>query len=383
MKRIFSILMVILMLLTLVGCASEPQDVNLNFNSGSTILESQDQNQTNGGSNQQQNDAPMDHQQSNGNESKPENEIGGANSEPAGDQKPDQGEENESQAGKDDKNEVQQPERDEEPEDEKNPEKEPQKEESKEFPWITVCSYNVKVLYYDDINNANGEPMSKFNAVCAELRKINADIVGLQELERFSQISGKDVDQLKVLAEELGYPYYHYTKTIQSSAGGGEYGHGVMSRYPIQSSEIFPFYEFYVDAPEPRAFSRHIIEIEGKELAFYNTHLAGPIPDQFDVITKKMAEDKENGLYAVVTGDMNIDPATLQPKANGCILLNTVENPQRTSVPDGWLFPPCDNIVVTDNLEYSWDDAKKTGITVINSTASDHKPIYTKIRFMG
>ena len=59
---------------------------------------------------------------------------------------------------------------------------------------------------------------SKFEAVCEELRKIDADIVGLQELDRFSNRCGAQVDQLKELADELGYSYYFYTKRFLPAA---------------------------------------------------------------------------------------------------------------------------------------------------------------------
>jgi hypothetical protein len=42
---------------------------------------------------------------------------------------------------------------------------------------------------------------------------------------------------------------------------------------------------------------------------------------------------------------------------------------------------PIDNILVSDNLNYYWDAKKKCGIEVVNTLASDHKPIYTYINF--
>lgn len=394
MKRILSAAIVLLMLLTLVGCASQNDD--LNFSGGnSAILAPEVQNSGNGGENQQQNDAPAINQQPQTNGDSDES-VSDSNN--AGDQNADL---NEDEKDPVDNNSQQEPENEPSAEGEKEPadqpeqenskqepsneeKEEPKEEEPKEYPWITVCSYNVKKLLYDHMNKGNGAPLSKLNAVCAELRKINADIVGLQELERYSvDAGGADADQIKTLAETLGYPYYYFTKATTVSGGISEYGHGILSRYPIRESKDYHFYEFYCDASEPRAFSRSVLDVDGKELVFYNTHLAGPIPDQFDVITKMMAEDAQNGLCALVTGDMNIDPATLDPKRNGCILLNGVENPVRTAYEDGWLFPPCDNIVLNELLDYEWDDAKKTGITAVNTSASDHMPIYGKIRFKG
>lgn len=375
MKRILLILTVLALALCMAaGCAQKDADVGLGLQGDGGFVADEPQQEAGNEQQEQTSDSPTtETQKPSGGNSETQTPQAGNNTNDSKDES----------AGQQQVSSADQPQKEEQQDSSADQPQKEEQEQVKEYPWIKVCSYNVKQLYYDYSNNANGVPLSKLDAVCAELRKINADIVGLQELGRFSESAGgTDKDQLKLMADKLGYSYYYFTKTDNLSGGISEYGHGILSRYPIKSSEDHPFYLYYVDGTnEKRAFSRHIIEIEGKELVFYNTHLAEKIVDQFDVITKMMAEDKANGRYAVLTGDMNIDPANLNPKTNGCIMLNTVENPQRTSVPDGWLFPPCDNIVVTENLEYWWDAAKKTGITVVNSTASDHKPIYTQIRF--
>ena len=229
--------------------------------------------------------------------------------------------------------------------------------------------------------------MSKFDAVCDELRKIDADIVGLQELDRFSTRCGSDVDQLKRLAEELGYPYYYYTMTVPSYGEGSEYGHGILSRYMIQKSESFMFKDFpgNIDGTEPRGFSRSEIKIGDKTLVFYNCHLANHSDMQMLNITTMMEKDMKKGNYAVVTGDMNAWPWQLAKGIDSefCTMLNTEEGEQHTVYQpskDGTITS-IDNIVVTNNLDYYWDDEKKTGIVVTYTPASDHLPIYTKINF--
>ena len=251
--------------------------------------------------------------------------------------------------------------------------------------WITICSYNVKSLYYDHINFSNGTPMSKLEAVVAELKTIDADVVGLQELDRFNQNSGVQTDQLETLARMAGYPYCYYTKTIPS--GAGEYGHGIMSRYPIKKSESFHFKDFSLDGQgsEPRAYSRSELQVGDKILVLYNTHLAGKQVEQMAHINKKMANDMQKGRYAVLTGDMNAYPKNLAPSISRgyCTMLNTVKNPLNTTYKESVTMErvnPIDNIVVTNNLEYYWDSYLNSGIIVVESSASDHLPIYTYVR---
>ena len=105
---------------------------------------------------------------------------------------------------------------------------------------ITVASYNVQCLGYS----------ADKSAIVEEIKTINPDIIGLQELDNATSRSGY-VDQLKMLADECGYEYYYFTKTIDFM--GGEYGHGVMSKYPITKTESKKFDEHF---GEERCFSR-------------------------------------------------------------------------------------------------------------------------------
>lgn len=272
-----------------------------------------------------------------------------------------------------------------EPSKEETPKEELPKEEEKEqgpidySSWIKVASYNIKALNYNAKDPSKGS--DQFNAVVAELRKIDADIVGLQEVDRFSP--RKNADQVKDLAEALGYKYYKYTKTIDY--GSGEYGHAIMSRYPILSSKSYAFADAPgdIDAREPRAFSRHILKVGNKRLIFYNGHLAEKAPEQLlYMVDKFMAKDVASGLNVVMTADYNAYPESLL----GCFeldsftLLNGGDDFDNEVITTGDGHP-IDNIMVSDNLNYYWDRQKKCGIEVIKTNASDHYPIYTYINF--
>ncbi|MBQ7035237.1 MAG: endonuclease/exonuclease/phosphatase family protein [Clostridia bacterium] len=271
-----------------------------------------------------------------------------------------------------------------EPAKEEKPGNDPVEDEEKEekpidySSWIKVASYNIKALVY---NHENPEtPSDQFEDVVKVLREIDADIVGLQEVDYFKSRSGSK-DQVKELAEELGYPYYHFTKTIDS--GGGEYGHAVMSRYPIKSSKEWHFPDD-INATEPRAFSRHVIDIKGKQLIFYNSHLAQKSPEQLIYMMDRfMEKEAKDGKAVVMTADYNAKPVSLI----GCFELDAFtllnggdefDNALKTTVDDGGAI---DNILVSDNLDYYWDAEKKCGIKVIETTASDHYPLYTYINF--
>lgn len=234
---------------------------------------------------------------------------------------------------------------------------------------LTVASYNVKCLSYG----------SQLNQIAEEIKMLNPDIIGLQELDSFTIRSGKE-DQIKLLAENSGYKYYCFTKTI--SYDGGEYGHGIMSKYPIKSYEAIPFEN---QDSETRCYSRSVIDVNGKEVVFYNTHLEY----MGDYQTKQMAEIVQKTLsdkYFIITGDMNCEPQKLKSAIDSerMIMLNGGETCQNevNTCPEGETSNMAiDNIIVSRNLKYYFDSESDTGIMVNVSDNSDHNMIYTKIEF--
>ncbi len=239
--------------------------------------------------------------------------------------------------------------------------------------WIKVVSYNIKTLSFEG---------DQFEAVAAELRKADADIVGLQEVDQYTSRSGSDKSQVEELAKELGYTYYHFVKTI--SYRGGEYGHAIMSRYPIKNVDIYRFADAPggIDAREPRAVGRYVLDVGGKELIFYNGHLAETSAAQLKYLNTFMEADADAGKNVVMTADFNMFPWSFKgcydtekftalnggDDFNSCLNTTTLE------------MKPIDNIIVSDNLDYYWDDAADNGVKVVRSTASDHSLIYSYIR---
>lgn len=247
-------------------------------------------------------------------------------------------------------------------------------EEIKDYTtWIKVASYNIKCLLY-------GVDKDK---IIEELREVDADLVGLQEVDVNTKRSGAG-NQVQILAEALGYPYWYFAKSTDHE--GGEYGHGVLSRYPIKESENVVF-QVIGEGDHTRTYERHVLDVDGTELVFYNTHITvkGGESDkgnELKEISARMSKDE----YAVLTGDMNMRPDNMERYINtkklivlngdggGAFTVNTFpagDNP--TS--------PIDNIFVTKSLDYYWNDDTNVGIEVNRTPNSDHNLIYTYVNF--
>lgn len=155
---------------------------------------------------------------------------------------------------------------------------------------IRIGTYNIfhAGLVKDDVG-----------AIGRALSDMGLDIVGLQEVDvGTARMDG--MDTLKMIAEAGGYPYYAFAKALDLSGGG--YGTAIVSRYPIVSIETKPLYS---EGVEPRSIGCSVIDVDGKQLKFFNTHVSYENREvrgrQLAEIATMTAECDE----FVLTGDFN------------------------------------------------------------------------------
>ncbi len=239
--------------------------------------------------------------------------------------------------------------------------------------WIKVASYNTKSL----MHSADKE------GIVGELKEIDADIVGIQEIDSFTTRSGA-YDQMEYLAKECGYPYFSFDKLIDYQ--GGAYGMGILSRYPIKESTVVLY-----NAQEPadshvRKYGRHVLDVNGKDVVFYNTHLC--IRDDNDGVSKaqlkQALEAMNKDQYAIMTGDFNmkaITAATVLPGFNKIKLLNDGDKNHTAYIGNKLAADYIDNIFTTKTFDTMFDDWSGTGIKVSETPYSDHNLVYTYVNF--
>lgn len=93
---------------------------------------------------------------------------------------------------------------------------------------LTVLSFNTQHCR----NFISGS--IDFEKVAKLIQKLDADIVGLNEIRGKGPINGYEA-QMEKLAELTGY-HYHFAPAILVE-GVGPYGNGLLSRYPIKFAE--------------------------------------------------------------------------------------------------------------------------------------------------
>lgn len=155
---------------------------------------------------------------------------------------------------------------------------------------LKVGSFNIAANKHPDL--------AAQNALCQNL---GLEIVGLQEVDM--NTSRNNFVMLREWAAE-NYPNVFFSKAIDF--GGGEYGIGTVSQYPLEEGSTT---SYEASIGENRVFQRNLVEKDGHQIAFYNTHMSYEDQDirhaQMEQV--KAAIEADTAEYIVITGDFNAD----------------------------------------------------------------------------
>ncbi len=167
---------------------------------------------------------------------------------------------------------------------------------------LVVLSYNI--------HHAN--PPSRpagyidLDTIAATIRSSGAELVAIQELDSVTNRSNREF-QLKLLAEKLGMQY-RFERTIPY--GGGAYGIGILSRYPIGETMSYSLPNVEGVVTEPRKMLLAKIDINGRTVIFGCTHF------DFKSAEVKMAQagamlgnlQNYSTYPIIIAGDFNATP---------------------------------------------------------------------------
>ncbi len=212
-----------------------------------------------------------------------------------------------------------------------------------------IATFNIHIL-----QDVGGNVVTMANFIKAN----RLEIVGLQEVDNNTGRNNSNLHQAKALAEALGW-YWGYSKAI--SLGSGEYGHAIISKYPIESYKTISLES---GSEEQRVFSHAVIKAGNHTVNFLNTHLSWQSMQPTQIA--QIADYVKNLGSFIMTGDFNTDHLELTPI--GGTLVNNGTDIFITNE-DGAI----DNIIVK-------------GYTVgkgamVETTYSDHEMLYTDVTF--
>ena len=220
---------------------------------------------------------------------------------------------------------------------------------------------NLRLLSYNIRNGKGMDNATDYDRIVGVLQKVNANVIGLQELDSITRRSG-DTDVLGLLADKTGmHAVYGAALTYQ----GGKYGVGVLSKEkPLQHYTI----------PLPgREEPRILLVVEFKKYVVFNTHLSLTEADRLAsvAIINEQAARFTKPLYLM--GDLNAAPASP--------MIHALQQDWRLLSGTAYTFPaPAPNRCIDYIFSRHTSKKKRITATVINEPmASDHRPVLVEV----
>ena len=225
---------------------------------------------------------------------------------------------------------------------------------------ISVGTFNVHALGYG----------AKVDEVAKALKNAKLDVVGVQEVDRFTSRSGNE-DWPKILAEKAGFPYYYYCPTTR--LGGGQYGTLILSRLPILSGEAIPL--SVPRGAEARALCYVQLMTNKGVINFFNTHLTNGTDSQKAAGVRAMnAKIQALNLPSfVVSGDYNISANILMQYLPAGV---SAANENISTFGRGANTRAIDNFLHSKKVTVS----KLNTVDTITAGISDHKLLTARVK---
>lgn len=232
---------------------------------------------------------------------------------------------------------------------------------------ITFATYNIASGIGDGtIFHKN------YKSTADVIKELNADVITLNEVGK--RTPRNIPEHTQYLADYCGYEYHTFAKA--ADFGRFPFGNAILSRYPIENTEITMLKRFVMIAPgiyEPRCILSAEIAAE-KRFSVICTHL-GLLPDEQRLgITRACELIKRSTLPIIMSGDFNL-------KSSSKLIIplkKLVKDVCEIYSPDIKTFPAknpqkrLDYILVSDIISIE-------KVSVCNKTASDHLPLAAEL----
>jgi endonuclease/exonuclease/phosphatase family metal-dependent hydrolase len=247
---------------------------------------------------------------------------------------------------------------------------------SNQLTFHTTETDTIRVLSYNIQHGRGLDNVVDLRRIADVIIDSRADIVALQEVDMGVERSYR-FDTMKILSGYTGLESIFY-KNIHHQ--GGEYGNGILSRFPFHSSRN---YHFVIDGNgEQRGLLQAEIVVGNQKIVLMNTHLDHRPDETHRLISVEQIIQTMyayRGLPAIIAGDFNDLPGSnMHMKMKECfhdvweLLGNGDGYTFRSDRPDRRI----DYILFSNSLEK--DNTRKlrpVSVEVLDSQASDHLPI--------
>ncbi|WP_088105501.1 endonuclease/exonuclease/phosphatase family protein [Halalkalibacter urbisdiaboli] len=217
---------------------------------------------------------------------------------------------------------------------------------------ITVTTYNMR--YGRGLDNR-----VDLNRTIETLNSLNADIISLQEVERYS-IRSQFIDQVTEIANALDM---NVVFNPSLSFPGLYYGNAILSKFPINDTEII---SFLTKRENRSALLSEIQVTSSQKIYVLNTHLGLNEDERLEAINVIRDQTETLDAPIILTGDLNALPDKEEYQEwNHFLTKSNLGIPIQTYYSENWQI---------DYIFHSCDFEVEE-VTVLESEASDHFPV--------
>jgi endonuclease/exonuclease/phosphatase family metal-dependent hydrolase len=243
----------------------------------------------------------------------------------------------------------------------------------------------VRLITFNTHHGVGGDDRHDLPRLARLLHSVDADVICLQEVDRYFGERSEDVDQALLLSRALDMQLAWGPAIDDPRQGYGpdrrQYGNALLSRLPILVSDVHRL----PGAGEPRSALRTMLELDGGTLWVTNTHLSTGEParraEQVAALAALHTDSMEAG---VLVGDFNARPDAPELAALRGRFADSWELAEDRDDQAGWRFWQRDEGLTHPaqaphrRIDQVWvsDGVAVAGARVLDSEgASDHLPL--------
>jgi endonuclease/exonuclease/phosphatase family metal-dependent hydrolase len=251
----------------------------------------------------------------------------------------------------------------------------------------------LKVVSYNICHGLGIDGRQDLERTTDVLRNSGADVIGLQEVDKYYGERSGWQDQSALLARSLGmHAAYGPNLDMDPQPGSGghrrQYGIAILSRYPIVSSRnhVLP----RIDTPggwnEPRGLLEAHLQVRSETVRVLNTHLGLSKQERtaqaLRLVEVYLADGPER---CIVTGDFNALPNSPELAPLLAVLRDTYASVHGGRHDPTFLSAAGGAPVAVKCIDYIWcsPDLVPVDAAVTASLASDHLPLAASVIIGG
>jgi endonuclease/exonuclease/phosphatase family metal-dependent hydrolase len=231
----------------------------------------------------------------------------------------------------------------------------------------------MRVVTFNIHHGVGSDGRLDLERIAETMESLDADVIGLQEVDRRFAPRSDFVDQPRVLSRRLGMRLAYGPALELEPPGAGEprrrYGNAVLSRYPIvrRSTVLLP----RTGPVEQRALLRAQIDFGDRLVDAYTTHL-----EAHDLRQRALQAGAVATAIAarrgprVLLADLNAKPDGLEMAAIAAV----VNDAWALGSGPGLTYPAAQPTRRIDVVQHS-GELVPTSASVVASTVSDHRPV--------